>query len=314
MKYCTKDKMNIGIDLGGSHIGIGLVDNNGKIVSKTDTEIIVDKIEDIENYIIENIVANIYKLLDIKELKLSEVGYIGIGVPGEPSNGVIKRMVNLGIQNFDIVGTLKKKLEYKNIGIRNDGKCAGIAEKMYGSIKEYEDAVFLCIGSGIGGAVFINNKLLNPKRHSGFEIGHMVIKKDGNVCKCGNKGCFETYCSIKYFRNKIISSTDNANITSKNFLEFLSNNKDDESIKILIEEYLEDLIIGLDNIVNIFEPEAITLGGGFSYFREVFFDRLQDKFNNANGLYNKDNIPMLKLAVLGNDAGIIGASIDRLEK
>lgn len=304
--------MNIGIDLGGSHIGIGLVDN-GKIIKKIDTEIQVDAIDDMEEYIVENIINNISKLLLENNMLLSNIGFIGIGVPGEPSNGSIKRMVNLEIEDFDIVGTLKKRLEFENIGIRNDGKCAGLAEKMYGSMKEYDDAVFLCIGSGIGGAVFWDNKLIIPKRHSGFEIGHMIIKKDGNLCKCGNKGCFETYCSIKYLRKNIMSNI-NDNIPPKNFLEYLQNHENDDVISELIEEYIDYLITGLNNIVNLIEPEVITLGGGFTYFKDIFWNRLQYKFNKADGLYNKDNIPVLKLAMLGNDAGIIGASIDRMEK
>ena len=94
------------------------------------------------------------------------------------------------------------------INIRNDAKCAAVAEKTYGSMKDYDDAVFLTLGTGIGGAVFMGGKLLEPKRYSGFEIGHMVVNKGGRLCSCGKRGCFETYASIKALKMKVTETLD----------------------------------------------------------------------------------------------------------
>ena len=86
------------------------------------------------------------------------------------------------------------------IVLKNDAKCASLAEKKFGALKDYKDSVFLCLGTGIGGATFYNGKLVEPKRAAGSEFGHMIIKKDGITCNCGNKGCFERYASIRAFK------------------------------------------------------------------------------------------------------------------
>lgn len=258
--------MNIGIDLGGSHIGVGIVNNEGNIISKKDTDIYIEKIEDIQEFIIQTIISSIKLLLEENQITLKNIELIGIGTPGEPQNGIIKRIVNLGISDFNIVERLKNGLQFDNIIIRNDGKCAGIAEKLYGSMKMYEDSVFLCLGTGIGGAVFLNNKLLKPKKRSGFEFGHMVIEKDGNLCKCGNRGCFETYCSMKMLKEKINKEIVLNNMESRDLLKYVKENIENPKIKEIIKQYIDDLIIGLSNITNLLEPECITLRRKFCAF------------------------------------------------
>ncbi len=258
--------MNIGIDLGGSHIGVGIVNNEGNIISKKDTDIYIEKIEDIQEFIIQTIKSSIKLLLEENQITLKNIELIGIGTPGEPQNGVIKRIVNLGISDFNIVQRLKNGLQFDNIIIRNDGKCAGIAEKLYGSMKIYEDSVFLCLGTGIGGAVFLNNKLLKPKKRSGFEFGHMVIEKDGNLCKCGNRGCFETYCSMKMLKEKLNKEIGLNNMKSRDLLKYVKENIENQKIKEIIKQYIDDLIIGLSNITNLLEPECITLRRKFCAF------------------------------------------------
>lgn len=258
--------MNIGIDLGGSHIGVGIVNNEGNIISKKDTDIYIEKIEDIQEFIIQTIISSIKLLLEENQITLKNIELIGIGTPGEPQNGVIKRIVNLGISDFNIVQRLKNGLQFDNIIIRNDGKCAGIAEKLYGSMKIYEDSVFLCLGTGIGGAVFLNNKLLKPKKRSGFEFGHMVIEKDGNLCKCGNRGCFETYCSMKMLKEKLNKEIGLNNMKSRDLLKYVKENIENQKIKEIIKQYIDDLIIGLSNITNLLEPECITLRRKFCTF------------------------------------------------
>ena len=186
--------MRIGIDIGGSHIGIGLVDENGNIVEKYETDI-NNKSGDLNKFIEGYILQAIKKLS--KEYKIE---LIGIASPGTPKDGKLTNLVNLGINELDITKIIKKEFNGK-IQINNDAKCAGLAEKQYGSLKDYDDAVFMCLGTGIGGAVFLGGKELKPKRNPGFEIGHMIIKKDGIPCNCGKSGCFETYCSMKRLKN-----------------------------------------------------------------------------------------------------------------
>lgn len=258
--------MNIGIDLGGSHIGVGIVNDEGKIICKKDTDIYSNKLQDVKEFIIKTIISSINTLLEEKNMTLENIKLIGIGTPGEPIKGIIKRIVNLGIRDFNIVERLKNELEFENIIIRNDGKCAAIAEKLYGSMKEYEDSVFLCLGTGIGGASFFNNKLLRPKKRSGFEFGHMIIEKNGSLCKCGNRGCFETYCSIKRLKEKLNKEIIFGNLESRDLLNYVNANIDDEKIQKIIKEYINNLMIGLSNITNLLEPECITIRWRFCIF------------------------------------------------
>ena len=147
--------MKIGIDLGGSHIAIGVVDNKGKILEKVEKRI--TKVEKnnikkiIEEYIIEKVTGFIEKY------KITEVG---IAIPGTVKNDIVVKSVNLGLKNYEIVKNLQNKIKLP-IRIRNDAKCAAIAENVYGALKSYNRNIFLTLGTGIGGAVIINNELLD---------------------------------------------------------------------------------------------------------------------------------------------------------
>ena len=295
--------MKIGIDMGGSHVAIGIVNENGKIIEKFEKDIktVGDQAKaEISTYIIE-IISKIKENHNIEK--------IGIGSPGTPRDGVLTNLINLKIKEFDISSILMEHFDIPVL-LKNDAKCAGLAEKTYGALKEYQDAVFLCLGTGIGASVFMNGKELKPIQNPGMEIGHMVIDKNGIECNCGKKGCFETYCSIKRLKDKLINEMNlSQEISSKELLEILQIRCQEKNIKKVIEEYIDNLNIGLSNIIDIFAPQAICLGGGFVYFEEILYKPFLEKYYNERKSFYKDVIPDIKLAVLGNDAGIIGATI-----
>ena len=152
--------------------------------------------------------------------------------------------------------------------------------------------------------------MIEPKRFSGFEFGHMVINKGGRQCACGKRGCFETYASIRAFRNKIAEVLDIDNDFSGQYLrEHLLDFKD-KRIDEVVEQFIEDLSCGICNLIDIFEPEIVVLGGSFSYYEgNPVYDRLLEKIKNPNNRFNKKDMPIIELAKLKNDAGIIGATI-----
>lgn len=198
--------MRIGIDIGGSHIAAGIVDKTGKIVSKETRDIDINKIKDekrAENIIVEVIENEINNLLEKNDYNIGDISKIGIAVPGITDRGKIKNLVNLNIKEFDLSKVLQERYR-ASIVIKNDGKCAGLAEKKYGNLRIYKDCIFLCIGTGVGASVFLREELLEPIQSSGFEIGHMIIEKDGRLCNCGRNGCFETYASMKRFKQSAI--------------------------------------------------------------------------------------------------------------
>lgn len=294
--------MKIGIDLGGSHIAIGVIDDKGYIVEKIEKRLLSkDKKnikETIENYIIKN-TNELMSKYKIKE--------IGIAVPGTIKDGIILKSVNLGVSDYNIIDNLKKGINLP-IKIRNDAKCAAIAENKIGALKDYSRSIFLTLGTGIGGAVIINNKLLDTGELPGCEFGHVIIQKDGLKCNCGKNGCFEKYASMKALKTNLrqVLGVDEKT-RGQELLDIIRKNPDNEKLNKVIDEYIEYLSIGLSNLINIFEPEAIGIGGSFVYFSDVLLDKLIKNIIKKQYLFNKREKLIIIPAALGNDAGIIGA-------
>ncbi len=298
--------MKIGIDIGGSHIGIGLVNSNGTIILKEE-KFIKDKSnieKKIEEYITENV---------IKMLQAYYINEIGIAVPGTVTGTKIVRAVNLGIENYDLVTILQNNLTKAgyaiNIKMKNDGKCAALAEQKYGALAGYDNSVFLCIGTGVGSAVIFDGKLLEAKNVPGFEFSHTIIHRNGAACNCGKRGCFEVYASLKRFKEKIVKEFNLKSINGECVRDFIRKNSDNPTLRYMINSYIEDLSIGISNIINIFEPEAICLGGSFAEYEDVLYEPLKNALINGNLLFNKRCDIIIKLAKLKNDAGIIGATL-----
>lgn len=301
--------MKIGIDIGGSHIATGIVLEKGKLLAKETRDIEVSSIkseERVETIIIDTIQNEIKTLLNRHDYTISDISRIGIAVPGSPNETSIRNVVNLHIKEFNIVEKLKE-IYKTDIKLANDGKCAGVAEKEYGALTKYDDCLFLCMGTGVGSAVFLGGKLLKAKQNPGFEFGHMIIEKNGPLCNCGKKGCFETYASMKRFKAKAIETLELPKDTQSEELQnFIRKNINKTKVNKFVNEYLENVAIGVSNLINIFEPEAICFGGSFSYYDDVFLQPLADKLKKY--VFNKNTKVTLVSAKLKNDAGIIGAT------
>lgn len=300
--------MKIGIDLGGSHIGIGLIEQNNlkAVVDKFFTQ---EDRKNIETAILNNIDELINKILEENELSIKDIEKIGVASPGTVTNGHIISW-NLGLKDFNLQTKLIEKYNLP-VKIRNDGKCAALAEKKYGAMKNYDDCVFINIGTGIGGAAFIDGKLLEPKRFSGFEFGHITLVKDGLECTCGKKGCFERYASIKALKNRITNTLgiDGTDISGQYLREELMVKYHDE-VQDDINEFIDYLRIGVCNLIDIFEPEIVCFGGSFSYYEgHSVLNKLIEEINKPESTFNKTSVKIVT-AELKNDAGIIGATID----
>ena len=300
--------MKIGIDIGGSHIGIGVVDKDGRIVEKIEkrlTEVEKRNIKkSIEDYIISNC---------LEFMKKYKIQSLGIAMPGTAVDGVILTSGNVGVKNYNLKEKLGEKIDLP-IKIRNDAKCAAMAENTYGALKEYDRSIFLTLGTGIGGAAFVDGKLLTAGNRPGYEFGHMVIQKDGIECTCGRKGCFERYASMKVFKNNLrkalgVDETTRGEELLKIIRDNKTEDKNHELIQNTIKDFIDNLSLGLVNLINIFEPQVIGIGGSFVHFEDVFLEKLINKLNSeSGGKLEKDKIE-IRTAVLGNDAGIIGATL-----
>ncbi len=301
--------MKIGIDIGGSHIATGIVLDKGKLLAKETRDIDVSSIKEterVETIIIDTIQNEIKTLLNRYDYTINDITRIGIAVPGSPTDTSIRNVVNLHIKEFNLAERLSK-IYKTEIKLSNDGKCAGVAEKEYGALKDYDDCLFLCMGTGVGSAVFLDGKLLRPKQNPGFEFGHMIINKEGIACNCGKNGCFETYASMKRFKARAIEELNlSKDVQSEEVQNFIRENSHKAKVNKFIDEYLENVSIGVSNLINIFEPEAICFGGSFSYYDDIFLKPLAEKLKNY--VFNKNTKVVLLSAKLKNDAGIIGAT------
>lgn len=210
---------------------------------------------------------------------------------GTHEKDVIIKAENLGITNFKLVEELKKYFKYSNIFIRNDAKCAALCEKKYGSLKDFDDAVFICLGTGVGGAVFLDGKLLKSKKYDGFELGHVILEKNGKQCTCGNKGCIEAYISMKALKEAFARKKSLKDISGVELYDMIkSNNGEFDEI---IDEFIENIKLALTTYINIFEPEAICIGGSFAYYEDLLLEKLISSMKNDNITFNKSNPKIL---------------------
>lgn len=303
----------VGIDVGGTSIKMGLFNTNDELLDKTSFN--TRTVE----YLIDDIYDNIKELFNNNGLSLESLKGIGIGFPGhvDGSIGTVVYSNNLIAHNFEIVKLLKERIN-TFIRISNDANVAALGEYHFGKGKDYNNIVFVTLGTGIGGGIIIDGHMLEGKNGAGAEIGHMVISTNGQVCNCGRRGCFETYASATaLIRNARVAMINNPNsllwkvvdnpekLDGMAFFDALAMN--DKVANIVFEQYVEDLAEGLTNLANIFRPDAIILGGGISYRGDSLMEPLQNRL--AKMIYGGQWNARVELMVstLKNDAGIYGA-------
>ena len=308
-------KYYIGIDLGGTFIKGGIVDDTGRIIlqDKVPTES-----ENGAGRVALNI-ANLCKsLLKNANMTANDVVGIGMGVPGmiDSKKGEVVYSNNLGWEHF-FIGAEVEKLTGLSVKIANDANVAALGEAKFGCGKEYNDTVMLTLGTGVGGGIIIDGKLFEGNRSAGAELGHSVIVAGGEQCTCGRKGCLEAYASATALirdtkramladkNSKMWEIGDVENVTGKTAFDYMDI---DQSAKAVVDNYIEKLGTGLVNVANEFRPEAIMLGGGVCAQGDTLIKPLQAFVNKE--IFAGDKGPQVKVitATLGNSAGLLGAA------
>ncbi len=311
---------NIGIDLGGTNIAAGLVDENNNIIRKGSVETNASRPAD-------EIVADMGKLCAQlcreQGIDIAEVESVGIATPGtaDGETGVVVYSNNLPFVDYPIAEKLKSFISIKKVRIANDADCAAYGEVVAGAGKGQGNFVMITLGTGVGGGIIINGKLYNGSNHAGGELGHTVIVKDGAQCSCGRKGCWEAYSSatalIRMTKEKMNECKDSAmwgyvgdDISKVNGrTAFDCMRAGDKAATEVVDTYISYLATGCANIINIFQPSVLAIGGGISNEKENLLKPLREKIAGEvfGTKYNK-NQTELKIAELRNDAGIIGAA------
>ena len=310
----------LGIDLGGTNIVAGVVDENYNIVAKADCKTNVPRPE---SEVCDSM-AEVAKAAVAKAgLSIEDIESIGIGVPGavNPETGVIEYSANLFFHNWNVVEMMQERLGTKVI-IENDANAAAYGEYLAGSAKGTKNAIAITIGTGVGAGIIIDGKIYSGSNFAGAEMGHMVIVKDGKECACGRKGCWEAYASA----SGLISLTKEAILKEKPdfsyMLSLCEGNIDnvsgrtafdamragDASGKAVVDEYLGYLACGLINAINIFQPDVLCIGGGVSNEGETLLAPLRSIIEAERYTKHNPKQTLICKASLGNDAGIIGSA------
>lgn len=312
------EKLYIGIDLGGTYIKGGIIDDKGKI--KAFKEVPSERQSGAEK-VTNNIIDLVNGLVLESGLTIKDICGLGVGVPGivNQKTGTVIFATNLKWENYPLARILKEKLNFdKEIKIGNDANLALIGEYKFGAGKNYKDLVFITLGTGVGGGVISDGKLITGNGGAGAELGHSVIVAGGRKCNCGRKGCFERYASanalisyaVEEVRKNPASLMNGLRITGKTPFEYYEK---DESAKKAVDKYIYYLALGLINYANIFRPQIILLGGGISKEGEKLIKPLEEFMKNELFAYGKAPDVEIKISSLKNDAGFIGAAAQFIE-
>lgn len=309
-------KYYIGIDLGGTNIAAGVVDSEYKIIARA---AVPTKCPRSCREISEDMVSLARDVAAQAGLTLDDVEYIGIGAPGmiDSERGVIEYSNNLDFYNEPMAEYIRKKIN-KPVYIENDANAAALGEFVAGAAKGCSSAICITLGTGVGGGIIIDGKIYSGFNFAGAEIGHMVIEVDGAQCTCGRKGCFEAYSSA----TGLIRMTKEAmelhpeskmhemagdHISGR--LAFNAMREGDAAAKEVVDKYIRYLAAGITNVINIFQPEVLCIGGGVCNEGEALMKPLREEVRKE--VYTKRSPKNTEIvrAQLGNEAGIIGAAM-----
>lgn len=307
----------IGVDLGGTNTKIGVVDKNGDICISTSIK--TESIKGV-NHTLNKIWKTILELIEGLNIKKKELKGIGIGIPGP----VIDKKIVGFFANFPWEKNLNISEMMENIsGIKtrldNDVNAIALGESRYGAGKGYSKSITIALGTGIGGGIFIDGKLISGVSGAGGEIGHMKIEKNGKLCGCGQRGCLEAYVSATGIIRETLSrlQVDKKNgvyraidgdLNKLEAKQIFDEAKKGDKFALEIVDYTADYIsMGIGNILNILNPEIIILSGGVAQSGDILLDKIKNKLSNYALPIVLENIK-IEVGILGNNAGIKGAS------
>ena len=313
-----KMKYYVGIDLGGTNIVAGVVDENYNIISKASTKTNCPRPE---KEIADDMAKMALQAVKIANLEISDIEWIGIGTPGiaNSATGIIERANNLGFVNTPMVKYIKETID-KPVFIENDANAAAYGEFVAGAAKEARNAICVTLGTGVGAGIIIDGKIYSGSNYAGAEIGHTVIEVDGAECSCGRKGCFEAYSSatglIRMSKEAMEKNPDSimnkmaqekgGKVTARTSFDAMR--AGDKSAKEVVDKYIKYLAAGITNTINIFQPDILCIGGGVCNEGDPLLLPVKALVENEDFAKNSEKRTEIVIAKLGNDAGIIGAA------
>lgn len=295
--------VRIGIDIGGTDTKIGLVDVHNKLL---DSVCIPTKAERPADEVIRTVAETALSILDKNGIAMEQCVGVGIGVPGtvDRKKGIVRYSNNIRWEDVPLVKEMSTYLPIP-VEIANDADCAALGETIAGAGKECSDVVMITLGTGVGGGVVLDGEIYEGRGIGGSELGHMVIVENGEPCTCGRRGCLEAYASATALKREAKRASKKELIPSE---IFALAKQGDPAMKEVVETYIRRLGLGIVNIVNIFRPQLVLLGGGISGQGESLLVPLRRILREECFGGERGDVPEIEEAVLGNNAGIIGAA------
>ena len=313
----------IGIDLGGTNIAAGIVNEEFKIIAKDSVPTNADRPAE---EIVADIAALCNKICADNGLTVNDIDSVGIASPGivDDNSGEAIYANNLPFDHLPILPLLKAQFPVKELHIENDANAAAWGEAIAGAAKGSKSSVMITLGTGVGGGVIDDGKVLKGFNSAAGELGHIVIQVDGRPCSCGRRGCWEAYSSatglINMTKEKLAEceKTGRATVMTDIVAEagkvngriaFDGKRKGDAAAAEVVDEYVKYLASGLASMINIFQPEVVSIGGGVSNEGQYLLDLVVPQVMSQ--IYGTGTVPTpaIRIATLRNDAGIIGAAV-----
>lgn len=306
----------IGIDLGGTNIAAGIVDENGRTLVKDSTPTLAQRPN---SEVVEDMCSLCERLVKNADIDMDDIGAIGIGCPGtvDTRNAEVVFAANTNMEKLYIGDMIKKRLN-KPVYADNDANAAAYGEYIING-KGAESFVLITLGTGVGGGIIIDKKLYHGFNQAGAELGHITLVSGGEQCSCGKKGCWEAYASVTALIHQTKRAMDEHPESSMNkWVEnygkvsgrtaFECAKQGDAAAKTVVDNYIRYVADGLVSILNIFQPERICVGGGISKEGDYLMDPLKELVYKDD--FNR-HMPktVIETASLFNDAGIIGAAL-----
>lgn len=286
----------IGVDIGGTKIAIGLVQEDGLILKK-------EEFTTLKNENGEKILQTIAEKLPF----FYDENTTGIGVGSAGQIGLSGTVLSATDTFSDWQGlpiqTWLEKATGQRVAVVNDVQAMGLGEQFFGTGKGVNNFLCVAVGTGIGGAIIADGKLQRGHSGAAGEVGHMVLYPNGRKCPCGNQGCFEAYASGTALEELYAETFKEVKKGQEIFKEALANN---ENAAFIINQYVENVAIGLTTLTNMFNPEKIILGGGVSGSLSPFLTDIREQVQSNVNKINKD--VKIELSSLGGNAMIIGAA------
>ena len=313
----------LGIDLGGTNIAIGLCNENLEIIDK---DSVPTKAERPGEEIVRDMAALCSTLVERNNLTAKDILRVGIAAPGsiDDVNGIVEYSNNIKMENFPIVDIFKKYFPAERVYIANDANAAALAEDLAGAAKGANVSLMLTLGTGVGGGVIMNHKIYAGSANSGgTELGHTVICAGGRQCSCGRRGCLEAYASataLTKMTKEKMEELSLKGISSKLFevaekegkvsarTAFDAMRLGDDYAKKIVDDYIFYLAEGVTNMINIFQPDILTIGGGVCNEKDYLMVPLLRHVEREQYTRDNKNKTKVMIAALKNDAGIIGAA------